>query len=120
MVGAIHSFQVNGGVLDYGPTIILQHEPVDGPVFWTLYGHLSEESLTFLEEGDVVSAGEKIAELGDNTVNGGWAPHLHFQIILDLQGRQGDFPGVCARSEKARWADICPDPRLFLGMGLTE
>ena len=116
--GFVHSVQVNAGELDYGPTIILQHEPVDGPVFWTLYGHLTEDSLFGLEEGDLISKGETLAELGDPSVNGGWAPHLHFQIILDLQGRTGDFPGVCKRSERAQWEAVCPSPYKFLGVTL--
>lgn len=114
--GYVHSFQVNGGQLDYGPTIILQHELEDGLVFWTLYGHLSEESLFGLEEGDLIAAGETLAELGEANTNGGWAPHLHFQIMLDLQGRSGDFPGVCKRSERDKWAAICPDPSVLLGL----
>lgn len=117
--GWVHSFQVNDGELDYGPTIILQHETEDGLIFWTLYGHLSEDSLFALDEGDFISRGEVLAELGDNEVNGGWAPHLHFQIILDIQGRAGDFPGVCKVSERAKWAEICPSPYALLGLNLS-
>jgi len=62
--GLVHSFQVNGGELDYGPTIILEHSPTPDLTFWTLYGHLSEDSLLGLEEGDPISAGETLAELG--------------------------------------------------------
>lgn len=114
--GQVHSFQVNNGELDYGPTLILEHEPEEGLTFWTLYGHLSEDSLLGIEEGDPIAAGEKIAELGTPDINGGWAPHLHFQIMLDLQGRRGDFPGVCKLSEKDAWAAICPDPHKLLGL----
>ena len=114
--GAVHSLQINGGELDYGPTILLEHTPQPDLIFWTLYGHLSEESLIGLEPGDPVSTGEKLAELGANTENGGWSPHLHFQIILDLQGREGDFPGVCRLSEAQTWKAICPDPAKFLGL----
>ena len=116
--GFIHSCQVNAGELDYGPTIILQHEMPDGLIFWTLYGHLSEESLFGLEEGDLMTAGEVLGELGEVSVNGGWSPHVHFQIMLDLKGRSGDFPGVCARSEKADWQKICPSPYKLLGLNL--
>ncbi|MEM1035564.1 MAG: peptidoglycan DD-metalloendopeptidase family protein [Pseudomonadota bacterium] len=116
--GSVHSFQNNDGDLDYGPTIILEHETENDLTFWTLYGHLSEESLTDLTEGHTVSHGDVLGELGDNTINGGWAPHLHFQIILDLQGRSGDFPGVCKVSERAHWAEICPSPYALLGLNL--
>ena len=114
--GQVHSFQVNDGQLDYGPTLILEHKPEEGLTFWTLYGHLSEDSLLGIEEGDPIAAGEKIAEFGTPDINGGWAPHLHFQIMLDLQERRGDFPGVCKLSEKDAWAEICPDPRKLLGL----
>lgn len=116
--GWVHSFQVNAGELDYGPTIILQHEVEDGLTFWTLYGHLSEESLIGLDEGDFVSSGEMLAELGESDVNGGWAPHLHFQILLDLLGKSGDFPGVCKASERAKWEAICRSPYGLLGLEL--
>ena len=117
--GLVHSFQVNGGELDYGPTIILEHSPTPDLTFWTLYGHLSEDSLLGLEEGDPISAGETLAELGGPEINGGWSPHLHFQVILDLQGRSGDFPGVCGLSERAKWAAICPNPYPLLGVQFT-
>ncbi len=32
--------------------------------------------------------------------NGDWAPHVHFQIILDLLDLGRDFPGVCRASER--------------------
>ncbi|MAP93891.1 MAG: peptidase M23 [Ponticaulis sp.] len=118
--GHVHSFQVNNGELDYGPTLILEHQPEDGLTFWTLYGHLSEDSLLGLEDGDPITAGEKIAELGASDVNGGWAPHLHFQIMLDIQGRRGDFPGVCRKSEIEAWKLICPDPAQLLGLSTNE
>ncbi|MEM8616488.1 MAG: peptidoglycan DD-metalloendopeptidase family protein [Pseudomonadota bacterium] len=115
----VHSFQVNGGPLDYGPTIILQHDVTSDLTFWTLYGHLSAESLKGLAEGDALPRGQDFAKLGDSTVNGGWAPHLHFQIILDLQGRSGDFPGVCKVSEREKWAEVCPSPYALLGLPLA-
>ena len=117
--GQVHSFQVNDSDLDYGPTILLQHGTDGGLTFWTLYGHLSKASLTGLKEGDFISRGDAIAELGDSSVNGGWAPHLHFQIMLDLQGRSGDFPGVCKVSEREMWTEICPSPYALLGLELN-
>jgi len=116
--GRVHSFQVNDGDLDYGPTIILQHDVGGGLTFWTLYGHLNLDSLAGLREGDAIACGAAFATLGDATINGGWAPHLHFQIMLDLQGRAGDFPGVCKVSERGAWAAICPSPYQLLGLNL--
>ncbi len=117
--GFLHSAQVNAGELDYGPTIILQHEMPDGLIFWTLYGHLSEDSMFGLEEGDLITAGEVLGELGGPEINGGWSPHVHFQVMLDLKGKSGDFPGVCKKSEADSWAAICPSPYELLGLKLT-
>ncbi len=114
--GRVHSFQDNAGALDYGPTIVLEHFVSRALVFYTLYGHLSRESLEALYPGKPFRAGERMAELGDATVNGGWAPHLHFQVVLDLMGRTGDFPGVVKLGERAGWKTICPDPGRLLGI----
>ncbi|MFX1520158.1 MAG: aminotransferase class III-fold pyridoxal phosphate-dependent enzyme [Promethearchaeota archaeon] len=113
--GIIHSFQNNVGHLDYGPTIILEHEINEGKLkFFTLFGHLSPESLNNISEGMIFKKGELIAHVGDFEHNGGWPPHLHFQIIIDLLGRRGDFPGVVLDSQRDIWLSICPDPNLIL------
>ena len=46
--------------------------------------------------------------------NGHWPPHLHFQIILDMQLKEGDYPGVCKYSEREKYLANCPDPDLIL------
>ncbi len=114
--GIVHSFRNNAGVLDYGPTIILQHPVARGVTFYTLYGHLSADSLDNLHEGMPVKQGARIAAIGDVGVNGGWPPHLHFQIITDLLGRRGEFPGVARPSERDVWLSISPDPNLIAGL----
>ncbi|MCP4659394.1 MAG: aminotransferase class III-fold pyridoxal phosphate-dependent enzyme [bacterium] len=115
--GVVHSFCNNTAALDYGPTIILQHEMDEGRVnFFTLYGHLSEDSLEGLYEGMPITKGVQIAKVGNYPTNGGWPPHLHFQIITDMLGQMGNFNGVSTRSERALWLSICPDPNLILGM----
>jgi murein DD-endopeptidase MepM/ murein hydrolase activator NlpD len=111
--GNIHSFANNDNWGDYGPTIILQHE-IEGYVCYTLYGHLSLDSLNNIEEGQTVVAGQTIASLGDASVNGDYAPHLHFQVVLDLQGKKGDYPGVCSATELVFYRNNCPDPNLLL------
>jgi murein DD-endopeptidase MepM/ murein hydrolase activator NlpD len=113
----VHSFKINEADGDYGPTIILQHAPAPGLVFHTLYGHLSRNSLNGLKPGAAFMAGERIGELGTRRENGGWSPHLHFQVILDIGNWRGDYPGVCKRSERDHWLAICPDPRPLLGIG---
>ena len=111
--GTVHSFADNQEYGDYGPTIILEHE-LDGAKFFTLFGHLSRESIVSLEVGQLFDKGEKIAELGIPEVNGDYAPHLHFQIILDMGEYWGDFPGVCSKEDLAKFKEICPNPRIFV------
>lgn len=114
--GQVHSFQDNAAPLDYGPTIILEHRLEPDLTVWALFGHLSRESLEGLAVGQPVAKGQQIATLGDRNVNGGWLPHLHFQLILDIGDKSGDFPGVFRRSERDRWKRICPDPAQWLGI----
>lgn len=111
--GLVHSFQENTNYGDYGPTLILQHD-VAGHIFHTLYGHLSRESLTEKKVGQNVKAREVIACLGEPAVNGDYAPHLHFQIIKDMQDNKGDYPGVCSKASLDFYQKNCPDPNLLL------
>ncbi|MFA0964273.1 peptidoglycan DD-metalloendopeptidase family protein [Roseivirga sp. BDSF3-8] len=110
--GRVHSLADNAGFGNYGPTIILEHTSPAGP-WYSLYGHLSRESLR-LEEGQLIAKGEVFADLGTYLENGHWPPHLHFQLMIDLQGNRGDFPGVAAPAAKAQYTAICPDPNLIL------
>ena len=84
--GTVHSFKVNDASLDYGPTIILKHQLNSETelVFFTLYGHLSKESLNNLSVGKKIDKGDPVGFVGSSEANGGWPPHLHFQIILDM------------------------------------
>lgn len=109
----VHSFANNDMIGDYGPTIVLEHD-LEGTNFFTLYGHLSLGSLDGLSEGRWLSAGEQLARIGGNHENGGWPPHLHFQIITDMLGKRGDFPGVASHSERLHYLTLCPDPNLIL------
>ncbi len=113
--GKVLSVVDNALAYDYGPTVILEHRAGEnGPAFWTLYGHLSRETLAMVKEGQEIAAGQQIGTIGDYTVNGGWAPHLHFQIIADRLGQVGEFPGVGQPSLWSVWREISPDPNLIL------
>ncbi len=111
--GKIHSFQNNIALGDYGPTIILEHE-INGFVFHTLYGHLSEASLTDKKVGEAVTKGSQIGTLGLPPINGDYAPHLHFQIIIDIEEKTGDYPGVCSENKLEFYKKNCPNPNLLL------
>jgi len=109
----VHSLADNDNFGDYGPTVILQHA-LDGTAFYSLYGHLSRREWQRLHPGQAVEKGEAFATVGPFPENGDWPPHLHFQLMADLHGRAGDFPGVARPSERAVWAALCPDPNLVL------
>ncbi|HEX8576961.1 MAG TPA: peptidoglycan DD-metalloendopeptidase family protein [Flavobacterium sp.] len=111
--GVIHSFSFNEELGNYGPTIILKHQE-QGITFYTLYGHLSAESIDNLTIGASVTKGQQMATLGDAYVNGDYAPHLHFQIIKDIQENFGDYPGVCSKNDLNFYLENCPDPNLLL------
>jgi len=116
----VHSFADNNNFGDYGPTIILEHE-LNDLTFYTLYGHLSIDSLKGISEGQLIRKGEAFCELGPYPENGDWPPHLHFQLIKDMQGKFGDFPGVCAPSELEHFKKLCHDPNIFTtGIGETS
>ncbi len=117
LAGLVLSVHDNADRLDYGPTVILEHQAPDGP-FWTLYGHLERASVAGLAVGARVEAGDAIARVGPPPENGDWPPHLHFQILADLLGNRHDFPGVAAPREVGAWASFCPDPNLLLRLPL--
>ena len=111
--GYVHSIANNAAYGDYGATIILGHR-LDGVNFYSLYGHLSLADLSQLEPGQPIKGGSLIAHFGPPAENGQWPPHVHFQLILDLEGKEGDYPGVCRFSERESYLDNCPDPDLVL------
>jgi peptidoglycan LD-endopeptidase LytH len=113
--GTVHSFAFNNNFSDYGATIILQHQ-LDTIVFYTLYGHLSLKDITPLQKGKYISRGELLAHFGPPSENGDWPPHLHFQIIDDIRLNEGDYPGVCTKSEREKYLSNCPDADLILNM----
>jgi len=111
--GVVESVRDNGMDRDYGPTVILRHEPTGGPLFHTLYGHLGRAIPEAVRPGATVARGQPIAAVGTLDVNGGWPPHLHFQLITDLLDRDGEFPGVARPDQRILWKSLSPDPNLL-------
>ena len=105
----VHSFADNNSLGNYGPTIILEHELASVHVY-SLYGHLTRESLKGLEVGQTIKKGEAFAAIGAAEVNGNWAPHLHYQFIADMMGNEGDFIGVATEAEAEFYLSLCPEP----------
>jgi 4-aminobutyrate aminotransferase-like enzyme/Ser/Thr protein kinase RdoA (MazF antagonist) len=127
--GLVHTIAINPAPQDYGPLVILRHQTSEGTEFFTLYGHLAREGLDALQVGQRILRGQTFARIGDVHENGGWPPHVHFQIVVDLLDR-ADFPGVAYASQRGVWTSLSPDPNLLLdipserfpqkGPGLTE
>lgn len=113
--GVVHSYAFNNFYGDYGATIILQHQ-LEGVTFYALYGHLSLKDLDGLHEGKAFDKGDLVAHFGRAEENGNWPPHLHYQLIINMQGKKGDYPGVCKLSEREQYLTNCPDADLVLQM----
>jgi len=114
--GTVHAFADNRTHQDYGPVVVLRHATDDGIAFFTLYGHLSRESLEGLSVGQPIARGQRFATLGAPDVNGGWTPHLHLQIITDTLGLDTDFPGIVRASQRSVWRSLSPNPNLIVGI----
>ena len=91
--GVIEIFNNNSTHLDYGPVVILRHKTDKGVPFWTLYGHLSLDSMPDWRIGKEIKAGELIGRMGKEEENVGWPPHTHFQLLTDLCGMGIDIYG---------------------------
>jgi murein DD-endopeptidase MepM/ murein hydrolase activator NlpD len=113
MDAKVHSFAFNDNFGDYGATIILEHE-LETETFFSLYGHLSLKNLEGLAEGKFIKKGEVFCDFGKAEENGFWPPHLHFQLMCDMEGKKGDYFGVGKLSEKEIWEQKLPNPNLIL------
>ena len=109
----VHSYAFNDHFGDYGATIILEHE-LENTIFYSLYGHLSLANLEGLFVGKAIKKGEQFADFGIAKENGHWPPHLHLQLICNMDGYFGDYPGVAKIAEKGLWASRVPDANLIL------
>ena len=102
---------------DYGGTLILEHTDANGVSFRALYGHLSKASVDHARVGQAFAAGEVVAHLGAVEENGGWPPHLHFQISgVDAPLNPGLWPGVVDPDSWDLWQALYPNPARLLGV----
>ena len=111
--GIISNFGYNPEPGDYGFVIITEHK-ISGVRVWALYGHLNSKSIDGKSIGQVIEKGEIIAWFGNESENGGWAPHLHFQLSL-VEPETHDLPGVVSAEDRKKALETYPDPRLVLG-----
>ena len=114
--GTVRAVAFRPQARDWGGIVVLDHETGDGVRFHTLYGHLSRASAERLRAGAVLRRGEEVGRLGDESENGGWAPHLHLQILTTDLGRGSDAHGVGTLTERDLWESVSPDPNLLLGL----
>lgn len=109
---------------DYGYVLVTEHwlpvpaalggSSTAGLKLFALFGHLSEQGHAQWRRGDRFEAGARLGYLGREHENGGWVPHLHFQLSLVDPGGP-DMPGVVSEEQVALAALLYPDPRWVLG-----
>jgi len=99
---------------NYGPTIILKHE-FNGDSIYALHGHLSVQDLERNSVGDILKRGDIFASVGTREENGGWPPHLHYQLSREDPG-EADMPGVVAEEEREEALQKYPDPDIILNL----
>ena len=116
--GIVHGFEDATERLDYGPVIVLRHDiPGDDALsFFTLYGHLSRQSIAGLRVGQPIAAGERFAAVGAPPENGDWWPHVHVQVITDMLDVACNFNGVAPASQRGTWLSLSPYPNLVFGI----
>jgi hypothetical protein len=108
--GRLLSAKDNEGFLNYGPTLIFELASPVKNASYLLIGHLDRASLTQSTVLQEYAAGTCIGRVGIHDENGHWPPHIHVQLIRDLQGFEADFPGLCQESEWKDFMKNCPEP----------
>ncbi len=104
----------------FGGTLVVEHATDDGTPFWILYGHLAPDSIARHLAGTAIKTGAEIGRIGDASVNGGWPPHLHFQLLTDLYARSiDDIIGIAPRDEWEVWESVSPNPNVILGLPIA-
>ena len=124
---AVHAFWqgevifagVNPAKGDYGPTIVTMHqlpgnENTENETIFALMGHLSLASLELSPVGRRFDKGQVLGWIGTEHENGGWPPHVHFQLSWE-RPTTFDMPGAVSKEDRAKALKLYPDPRQVLG-----
>ncbi|HTM83391.1 MAG TPA: peptidoglycan DD-metalloendopeptidase family protein, partial [Mycobacterium sp.] len=109
LAAIVKSVEIEEDPLGYGCLVALEHFPQDCPPFITLWGHLAHEAMDRLTPGQRLEAGAVVGEMGAPGENGGWAPHLHFQISTDPTLAARDILGVGEARYLDVWRELFPD-----------
>lgn len=72
-----------------GGALIIKHNTSSGTVFYALYGHIKNLSVS---AGNTVTAGQHIADVGPFNASGNPLPHLHFGINPNIPSYKGYTP----------------------------
>ncbi len=113
--GVVHRIGDRRGAEALGSFVVLAHETDAGDPFFTSYGHLSRATVAERRAGEQIEAGAAFATLGTPDENGGWPPHLHFQLGLHEGGTDG-WPTAADPEAFADLASLYPDPCILLGL----
>jgi 4-aminobutyrate aminotransferase-like enzyme/Ser/Thr protein kinase RdoA (MazF antagonist) len=116
LAAKVRSVEIEHEPLGYGGLVALEHAPEGCPPFVTLWGHMAHEALARLKPGDRLEAGALVGHMGDIHENGGWAPHLHFQMSTDIHLRATEIIGVGETAFLDVWAEIFPDAATLAGI----
>lgn len=110
--------QINRADGDYGGTVILKSTPFNGHALYMLFGHLSHASTRLLTVGDSIAKGQLVGWLGGKKENGGWNPHLHWQVSR-LEPLRVDLPGAVTAAHRDLARRIFPDPTEVFELALA-
>jgi murein DD-endopeptidase MepM/ murein hydrolase activator NlpD len=112
--GKVFKVGYNPAAGDYGYCLITEHF-IQGRRIFFLFGHLNQSVLDISPEETLFKAGDLLGYVGSKSENGGWPPHLHFQLSYRVPTTH-DLPGVCSEEDRLQCLHDFPDPRLVLGM----
>ena len=116
--GKVHSFGYNPSDGDYGNVVVMEYELPGGISkqqtalkLWALYGHLASSTIEpgRLEVGKILRSGEIVGWIGKEEENGGWGPHLHFQLSVK-EPLSHDMPGVVTAEDRPQALLDYPHP----------
>ncbi len=116
LAATVMSVEIEHEPLGYGGLIKLEHRPEGCPPFVTLWGHMAHEALERLKPGQQLQAGDLVGHMGDIHENGGWTPHLHFEMTTDIHLTATEILGVGEAAYLDVWADLFPDVAALAGI----
>lgn len=105
---------LRGKPKDFGILVITEHQ-IDHQTVFAAYGHVDPEALQSLQVDQQFGRGTLLGRIASKEDNGGWNPHLHFQLSLVHPLEPHLIVGVVDPKERQQALAIYPDPRVVLG-----